>query len=106
MKRVIASIHLKQTAEGGRAQSLPAPTFGCPVFFEGVPELGSHGYDCRLLVQEYGKAIGPGDTAEGMPVVFLSAEEVMPKMKPGVQFALWEGKIIGHGTVLRIEEAD
>ena len=105
MKRVIASIHLTRTEEGGRKQPLPPRIFGCPVFFENVPDLQAHGYDCRMLLAEHGKRIPPGGTIGEIALLFLLADEVLPHMKPGVEFSLWEGKTIGSGTVVRVEDA-
>lgn len=105
MKRVIATIHLIRTEEGGRKQPLPPKIFGCPVFFENVPELQEHGYDCRFLLAEHAEPISPGRTVDGIALLFLSPDEVLPHMKPGVRFSLWEGKTIGSGTVIRVEDA-
>jgi hypothetical protein len=104
MRRVIANIRLRTTEEGGRRQSILATTYGCAVFFENVPELQEHGYDCRMLLAELGSTVDPGDSVEGVPLTFLSADEVMPHMKPGVSFSLWEGKTIGAGTVVSVED--
>lgn len=104
IKRVIATIHLLRTEEGGRRQPLPVMAFSCPLFFESVPALSEHGYDCRILVNEHGAPIVPGETVDGIPLLFLSEEEVLPHMKPGVYFSIWEGKTIGHGSVLRVED--
>ena len=104
MKRVIATIRLARTEEGGRSQPIPVMTFGCPVFFEGVPALSAHGYDCRMLVTEVGNPISPGATVSEIALLFLSTDEVLPHMKPGVTFTLWEGGTIGSGTVVRVED--
>ena len=103
MRRVLARITLLSRSSGGRSQPIPKRAFGCPIFFDGIPQLSSHGYDARLLVHQYGQPISPGEVARGVPMVFLSADEVMPHMHPGVKFRLWEGKIIGHGEVLEVE---
>jgi hypothetical protein len=47
---------------------------------------------------------GAGETADELALTFLSADEVLPHMRPGVTFTLWEGKTIGRGTVLRVED--
>jgi hypothetical protein len=105
MMRVIARIALKGADEGGRRTPISVATYGCPVFFENIPELSAHGYDCRMLVSEFAKEIRPGTTVSEIALMFLSEDEVLPHMKPGVSFRLWEGKIIGSGTVVRIERA-
>jgi len=96
---------LARTEDGGRLTPISVPTYGCPVFFEGVPELSAHAYDCRMSVSDLGKPIAPGDTIDEIAMFFLSADEVLPHVRPGITFKLWEGKTIGSGTVVRIEEA-
>ena len=85
MKRVIANIRLLPTSGGG-------------------PELEAHGYDCRLLLDETGQPVPPGGAVDGVAMVFLSPDDVIPHMHAGVQFLLWEGKTIGSGTVVRVDE--
>jgi len=105
MKRAIARISLARTEEGGRRTPISAATYPCPVFFEGVPELSAHGYDCRIALSDLGRPISPGDTVDEVAMAFLSADEVLPHLRPGVTFTLWEGKTIGRGTVLRVEDS-
>lgn len=103
MKGIFAKITLLSTEEGGRSQAIPVMNFGCPMYVKNVPELAKHAYDCRLLVQEYGGPISPGDTVENIRIVFLSPDEVIPQLKVGTCFTLWEGKTIAHGEVVSIE---
>lgn len=103
MKRVIVEISFLGSESGGRSQPIPAMHFGCPVFFEGVPALSAHGYDCRLLVSEYGKLISPGDVVKELSMVFLSPDEVLPHIQQGTRFTLWEGKTIARGVISRLE---
>jgi hypothetical protein len=103
MPKIKVQITLLRSDEGGRTQSIPAARFGCPVFFDGIPELSDHAYDCRFLVAQRGKPIAPGETAEDIEAFFLSPETVLPHMQPGVRFTLWEGKPIGRGQVVSVE---
>lgn len=103
MKRVITKLHLFSTEEGGRSKPLPTCKFGCPIYFESVPELSGSAYDSRILVNELREAIVPGGTFEEVAIAFLSEDLVVPFLKAGVKFKLWEGKIIGIGEVVRIE---
>ncbi len=103
MRHVIAKVHFLSNDEGGRAQTIPLMNFGCPVFFDNVPDLSAHGYDCRLLIPEYGSPISPGDTVEQLGLIFLSPEDVLPYLRKGVRFTLWEGKAIAKGEITRIE---
>lgn len=100
MNRFFARIALFGAADGGRSQAIPIMNFGCPAFFQNVPALASHGYDCRLLLPEYGQPISPGEIAERVPMIFLSADEVGTYLKPGVKFTLWEGRTIAEGEIL------
>ena len=103
MKIVLATITLFSTTNGGRVSPiLPVRDFGCPIFFKNVPSLIGHGYDCRILMREVGKEILPGETAHGIGIVFLSPEEVLPNIRVGTTFNLWEGKPIGEGEIIAI----
>ncbi|WP_416391617.1 hypothetical protein NR756_02685 [Alloalcanivorax xenomutans] len=103
MKEVFAKITLLSAKEGGRKQAIPLMSFGCPIYIENTPELAGHAYDCRLLVQEYGSPILPGETVKKIKIVFLSPNEVIPLLKIGTRFTLWEGKTIAYGEIISIE---
>lgn len=103
MRKVKVQVTLLRTDEGGRSQAIPMARFGCPVFFEGIPALSDHAYDCRLLVNERGRPIAPGETVDEIEMIFLSPETVLPHMRPGVLFTLWDGKPIGKGAVVSVE---
>ncbi|QKJ58576.1 hypothetical protein [Serratia fonticola] len=104
MKRILADIHLFETSKGGRVKPLPNLVFKCPLFFKGINELSSHGYDCRMLVEEVGREINPGDRVMSMPIIFLSPNEVFPHLFIGAKFDIWEAGVIGCGVVSSIEE--
>ena len=102
---IFARITLRPSAQGGRSGPiLPVRDFGCPVFFKDIPALAAHGYDCRLRVRQLGKAIDPGATAENVPIAFLSPAEVLPHLRVGTKFDLWEGRPIGEGEVTALEQ--
>lgn len=103
MKSAIAKIRFLSTDEGGRTQPIPVRNYGCPVFFEGIPELSNHGYDCRVLVPKHGAEITPGETVEQLEMIFLFPEDVFPFVRNGTRFSLWEGKTIAHGEILSLE---
>ena len=103
MKKVIAKIGFLSEEEGGRSQPIPVMNYGCPVFFDSIPKLSEHAYDCRLLIPDYGSPIFPGDTIENLKMVFLSPDEVIPHLRKGCRFSLWERKIIARGEVSFIE---
>ncbi|WP_374088068.1 hypothetical protein [Methylomicrobium lacus] len=103
MKTAIVKLSLLSTAQGGR--SLPIVhlrDFSCPVFFKNIPELAEHGYDCRILVKQYGREIHPGDIVQEIQIAFLSPDDVFSHIKKGVKFDLWESRKIGEGEVVAI----
>jgi hypothetical protein len=103
MSKVFAKVKLLSSAEGGRSMPLPLEVFGCPMFIEGIPELSTHAYDCRLLLSPALGRMAPGDIIEEVGIVFLSPEEVLSYVNVGTRFTLWEGRTIAHGEVLRLE---
>lgn len=103
MKIAIARIKLKSTEEGGKNLAIGrGGDFSCPLFFKDVAALSEHGYDCRLLLKRIGCTISPGETAEKIPLVFLSQEEVFKHLQVGVRFYLWESGEIGEGEITEI----
>lgn len=103
MPKITVKITLLRSDQGGRVQPLPAGRFGCPVFFNDVPELSDHAYDCRFSISEQGRHVAPGETVENIEARFLSPDIVLPHMRPGIRFTLWEGKPIGQGLVVAVE---
>lgn len=106
MKIAEARIHLTPTQSGGKRPSIgPEADYSCPVFFQSLPGLGSHGYDCRLLLHRAGLTIGLGETAEDVPIAFLSPDEVFAHIAIGSRFVLWESGPIGEGEITRLPGA-
>ena len=89
---IIAHIVLHNTNDGGRSIPTPSHQFRCPLKIE--EEL----FDCALLLQG---SLRPGDEAT-VPIVFLSPKIVLPLLRVGSRFALWERGEIGVGTVEEI----
>ena len=103
MKTVHASLTLLTTAEGGRhLPIMSVRDFSCPVFFEDVPALAKHGYDCRLLVGRLRSEIYLGETVQDIQIAFLSPDDVLPHIRSGTRFYLWEGRRIGVGEVTSV----
>ena len=103
MKIAMAKIRLKSSKEKGKSLAIgQGGDFGCPVFFKDVAALSEHGYDCRLLLKRTGITISPGETAENVPIAFLSSEEVFQHLQVGVRFKLWESREIGEGEITGI----
>jgi hypothetical protein len=95
---IFARIHLFATEQGGRTQPIPAAQFGCPLFF------ADEGFDCRLLLDQTGSPLLLGTTMV-VPIKFLNPQSVMPRLKVGEHFLLWEGKYIAEGEVTEILNA-
>ena len=103
MSRIVTKIHFYSSEDGGRSQTLPPSNYGCPVYFQDIAELSSTAYDCRILVNQHEEPITPGDTINELAIAFLSSDFVLPFLKSGVKFKLWESKFIGDGEIVRIE---
>lgn len=102
MNRLIADIRFFPASESGRKGDIPAIRYGCPVFFESVEALSSHGYDCRILFDELGRGAFFGETVHAVPMIFLSPDEVFHHVRVGTTFRLWEGGFIAQGVVVGI----
>ena len=90
----IVELELLSRSAGGRSGPTPSTFLGCPFGIEGEY------FDCRLDFSDTGP-LSPGGKAR-VPVVFLSPSLVIPRLRPGTAFTLWEGKIIGQGLVVEI----
>jgi hypothetical protein len=52
------------------------------------------------MMRQYGKEIQPGDTVRDIEIKFLSPDEVLPHIRTGTKFDLWESGLIGEGEVV------
>jgi hypothetical protein len=105
MKEIRATIRLKATEEYGKTRSIGnGGDYSCPVFFLDVPELSGHGYDCRLLLGPDGWTIAAGETAQNVPLAFLSPHEVIAHVTIGTRFTLWEAGTIGEGEITALKD--
>lgn len=91
---IVADVEFLRTEDGGRSNPLRADIFGCPL------EYRREYYDCRLDLTGLGP-IGPGDRAS-VPIQFLRPELVVPRLNAGSRIALWEGRRIVRGTVVKV----
>lgn len=80
-------------SEGGRQSDILGQVYACPVLVD------AEAFDCRMFLPEGGLRLG--DTYV-VPVKFLSPDMVLPKLAPGKEVGLWEGKKIGIGSVVSI----
>ena len=92
----IIKFRLRTESQGGRKRPIRTHQYGCPLFFE------DYGYDCRFLnteniILELGKEYE-------LPIKFLCPELILPRLYVGAKVRLWEGKTIGEGEILKINE--
>lgn len=92
---IIARVNLADEKSGGRTNTIPAETFGCPFVFEG------EAFDCRLLLDQAGIALAAGISAT-VPIKFLYPELIKPRLRPGSHFKLWEFRDFAEGEVLEV----
>lgn len=91
---IIATISLLHAADGGRNSSI---SYG---EYRGVLGVGQENFSCRFFVSEK-TGLAPGQTA-AYGVQFLMPEAALPYFSKGTTFTLWEGRVIGTGTVSEV----
>lgn len=89
---IMAKIHFFTTAEGGRKTPVFGRHYGCPMDIRGQK------FTCRIYLEGIDK-IYPGDEVV-VPIKFLSPEIVLPLLKKGGWFTLWEAKTVAEGEVI------
>ena len=92
---IYVSVKFYSSSENGRRLPTNSKTFG--VIFV----IGESKHDCRLLLSEIGP-ISPGETKSSVPIKFLCPDMVIPKIKVGMEFNLWDMREIASGTVEKI----
>jgi hypothetical protein len=92
---IIISVRFMPTSEGGRETPVQGQFYSCPLFIDG------EGFDCRLLLD--GRCLDLGASYD-VPVKFLYRDKALPKMKPGAEVHLWEGRNIAQGQVIQVFE--
>ncbi len=90
---VTIEVRFRRCSEGGRSSSVLGQQFGCPMVISGEM------FDCRLLIGD--RTLELGEPYE-VPVKFLNPQVAMSRLEPGCAIALWEGKVVADGKVLRI----
>ena len=90
-----ARVCLLGTAEGGRRTPI-ANRYKCSVFFDEQRDVA---HDCMLVLSS-GESIAPGGEAKLVGIRFLDSVMVRPKLHPGLQLVMWEGKTIGSMEIL------
>lgn len=92
---IIARVAMFPSNIGGRPVPIPAVCYRCLLFIDG------QGFDCRLLLDQIGHGLAPGDAAE-VPIRFLSFDLVKNLLSPGAYFNLWEMRNFAEGEILQI----
>jgi hypothetical protein len=88
------NIKFYETANGGRKSATPfQDSFGF------VFRVDNKNFDCRILFSER-CSICPGDSKDNIPIKFLDYEGVKNELCKNRKFYMWEGGIIGEGTIL------
>lgn len=90
---IFAKVTMFASDAGGKTLAIPAVRYGCPLFING------RGFDCRLLLDQVGHGLEPGDAAE-IPIKFLYFDLVRSHLAPGVRFTLWEMRDFAEGEIL------
>ena len=80
---------------GGRKRPLPPETFGCPLYFD------EEAVDCRLLLDEIGHGLPPGESAE-VSIRFLWPDLARRHAAVGRKFRLWDGGFFAEGAVIAV----
>lgn len=92
---IIVNIYFFPTDKGGKSLPITREWYGCPFGYEGKY------YDCRIITKGL-TPINPGDSIKSIPVVFLSPELVLPKLKENTAFTLWESGVKAEGIIVKI----
>lgn len=92
---IYVKINFYPTDKNGR--KLPTD----PTFFGSIFVIDDSKYDCRLLLNTIG-SIAPGESKKNVPIKFLYPELVLPKLKEGTKFFLWDMRNIAEGEVEKV----
>jgi hypothetical protein len=95
---IISNIKFYTTEENGRKSPTNHHQFGC-IFF-----VDNKMHDCRLLLDEIG-SITPGEYKKNVPIKFLSPELILPILKKGLKFYLWDMRNIAEGEIIIINSS-
>jgi len=96
--QAIIEVRFRTAEEGGRKSAIyPTPQknfYACPMGLEGEY------FDCRVYLEDEVK-LEPGGTYR-LRVRFLDPTLVLPRLRPGKEITLREGKIVAEGKVLQV----
>lgn len=89
-----ARINLLSAADGGRKGATPKAFFNCSLLFD------KSLFDCRIILEK-NKKLEPGDK-EIVPVKMLNIELAQEKLVEGMEFEIWDGRVVGSGTITMV----
>jgi hypothetical protein len=96
--QAIIEVRFKTADEGGRRSAIYATPdknfYSCPMGLDGEY------FDCRVYLEDEVK-LEPGGTYR-LQVRFLNPTLVLPRLRPGKEITLREGKIVAEGKVLQV----
>ena len=91
---IIATISLLRSESGGRESAIPHGEY------RGVLGIGHEHFSCRFFVSgQVGLGLGQTET---YGIQFLAPDIALPRFPEGANFTLWEGKVVGTGTVQKL----
>jgi hypothetical protein len=94
---ILAKVTMYLPCNGGKKEPIPPVQYGCPLSISGQL------YDCRLLLDQLGLSLVPGETMN-IPIKFLHRNILKDKLIVDVNFALWEMRYFAEGTILHVYE--
>ena len=94
---VIATVTLLPTSEGGRSSPIHCGEY------RGVLGIGQENFSCRFCITEQ-LGLAPGQTGT-YGIQFLMPKVSLLHFFKDSTFTLWEGRVIGIGTVIEVVAA-
>jgi hypothetical protein len=93
---VSARIRLFSKQEGNPKHfPICPPLYECPLYYN------DQYYDCQLILDKYDQPVELGTSFEA-PVKLKWPQAILPKLKSGDSFCLWEDGIIGEGKITAV----
>jgi hypothetical protein len=99
MPDILARVTMYLPGNGGKRDAIPPVQYRCPLSINGRQ------YDCRLLLNQIGKGLFLGETAD-IPIKFLCFDLVKDQLLLGAKFTLWEMRDFAEGTILEVLGTD
>ena len=88
-------VRLLPEASGGRRTAIR------PGLYKGVVSVPAGNFSVRWALPE-GLSLHPGGESALVEAQFLYPEDALPHFPVGATFGIWEGRIIGSGSVVQL----